>query len=225
MPTERLVEVMMSQAEQDVEVRTQLLLEAASAGRAELKRLADERWDSLSDAERASAERSHFHLVEIREHLAKVADDVDARVELPALDLSYPYDYVEITDVLIEANRGDDALAWAEHERRAVALLEERGAANAVARANHRRRSTGTELVVSRRRRPTATSAPCWHGKAVSTTRGVSPTSTARRCPSGWSWPWRARPTGTEQMFQEEAPELIDDLIDSLVEFADQGHP
>ena len=84
------------------------------AGVAELQRLADERWDALSDAERASAERSHFHLVKIREHLAKAAGDVDARVELLAQDLSYPYDYVEIAEVLIEANRGDDALAWAE---------------------------------------------------------------------------------------------------------------
>ncbi len=83
-------------------------------GLAELKRLADERWDSLSDAERASAERSHFHLVKIREHLAKAAGDVDARVELLAQDLSYPYDYVEIAEVLIEARRGDDALVWAE---------------------------------------------------------------------------------------------------------------
>ena len=32
LPTERLVELVMSQAEHDVELRTQLLLEAASAG-------------------------------------------------------------------------------------------------------------------------------------------------------------------------------------------------
>jgi hypothetical protein len=83
-------------------------------GLAELQRLADERWDSLSDAERRSAERSHFHLVKMREHLAKAAGDVDARVELLAQDLSYPYDYVEIAEVLTEAGRGDDALAWAE---------------------------------------------------------------------------------------------------------------
>lgn len=83
-------------------------------GLVELKRLADERWDSLSDAERASAERGHFHLVKMREHLAMAAGDVDARVELLAQDLSYPYDYVEIAEVLIEAGRGDDALAWAE---------------------------------------------------------------------------------------------------------------
>lgn len=84
------------------------------AGLAELKRLADERWDLLSDRDRAGAERSHFHLVKIREHLAKASGDVDARVELLAQDLSYPYDYVEIAEVLIEAGRVDDALAWAE---------------------------------------------------------------------------------------------------------------
>jgi hypothetical protein len=83
-------------------------------GLAELQRLADERWDALSDAERRSAERSHFHLVKVREHLAKAAGDVDARVELLAQDLSYPYDYVEIAEVLTESGRGDDALVWAE---------------------------------------------------------------------------------------------------------------
>ena len=93
-------------------------------GLAELKRLADARWDSLSDAERASAERSHFHLVKIREHLAKASGDVDARVELLAQDLSYPYGYVEIAEVLIEAGRGDDALAWAE---RGLAAFEDSG--------------------------------------------------------------------------------------------------
>jgi uncharacterized Zn finger protein len=50
----------------------------------------------------------------MREHLAKAAGDVDARVELLAQDLSNPYDYVEIAEVLIEAGRGDDALVWAE---------------------------------------------------------------------------------------------------------------
>lgn len=104
-------------------------------GLAELKRLADERWDSLSAVERASVERGHFHLVKIREHLAKASGDVDARVELLALDLSYPYDYVEIAEVLIAAGRGDDALAWAErglaafddtdHQMRGDSLLDD----------------------------------------------------------------------------------------------------
>jgi tetratricopeptide (TPR) repeat protein len=83
-------------------------------GLSELQRLADERWDSLSDSERASAGRGHFHLVKMREHLAKAAGDVDARVELLAQDLSYPYHYVKIAEVLLEADRADDALAWAE---------------------------------------------------------------------------------------------------------------
>jgi hypothetical protein len=71
-------------------------------GLAELKRSVDERWEALSDADRASAERSHFHLVKIRERLTKASGDVDARFELLAQDLSYPYDYVEIAEVLIE---------------------------------------------------------------------------------------------------------------------------
>lgn len=48
---------------------------------------------------------------------------------------------------------------------------------------------------------------------------------TSSTCTGSWA-AWR-----TKQMLQDEAPELIDDLIDSLVEFADpildgdQGHP
>lgn len=85
-------------------------------GLAEMRRLADERWAQLPPVgpdRRRSGER-HFHLTRMMETLAEVAGDVDARVEVMARDLSYPYHYVQIAEVLTEAGRSDDALAWAE---------------------------------------------------------------------------------------------------------------
>lgn len=85
-------------------------------GQAEMRRLADERWSQLPPADpdrRRSGERQ-FHLTRMMETLAEVAGDVDARVEVMARDLSYPYHYVQIAEVLTEAGRSDDALAWAE---------------------------------------------------------------------------------------------------------------
>ena len=93
-------------------------------GLAEMRRLADERWSQLPPVDphrRGSGER-HFHLTRMMETLAEVAGDVDTRVEVMARDLSYPYHYVQIAEVLTEAGRSDDALAWAE---RGLAAFED----------------------------------------------------------------------------------------------------
>lgn len=93
-------------------------------GLAEMRRLADERWSQLPPVDpdhRRSGDR-HFHLTRMMETLAEVAGDVDARVEVMARDLSYPYHYVQIAEVLTEAGRSDDALAWAE---RGLAAFED----------------------------------------------------------------------------------------------------
>ena len=93
-------------------------------GLAEMRRLADERWSQLPpvDSDRRRSGKRHFHLTRMMETLAEVADDVDARVEVMARDLSYPYHYVQIAEVLTEAGRADDALAWAE---RGLAAFED----------------------------------------------------------------------------------------------------
>jgi hypothetical protein len=85
-------------------------------GLAEMRRLADERWAQLppADPDRGRSSERRFHLTRMMETLAEVAGDVDARVEVMARDLSYPYHYVQIAEVLTEADRADDALAWAE---------------------------------------------------------------------------------------------------------------
>mgnify|MGYP000851142808 CR=1 FL=1 len=86
-------------------------------GLAEMQRLATERWKALPPAE-VGPFRHHadgeFHLTRVMETLADLAGDVDARVEVMARDLAYPYDYVEIAKVLLEAGRPADAQTWAE---------------------------------------------------------------------------------------------------------------
>ncbi len=86
------------------------------AGLAEMRRLATERWEQLPPVDPGRFGRSSrpFHLTRMMETLAEVAGDVDGRVAVMAQDLSYPYDYVRIAEVLAEAGRVDDALAWAE---------------------------------------------------------------------------------------------------------------
>ncbi|QYG93240.1 hypothetical protein HC251_12935 [Iamia sp. SCSIO 61187] len=94
-------------------------------GLAEMRRLAEERWAQLPPVDpdpRRRANRGNFHLTRMMETLAEVAGDVDARVEVMARDLSFPYHYVQIAEVLTEAGRPDDALAWAE---RGLAAFED----------------------------------------------------------------------------------------------------
>ncbi len=105
------------------------------AGLAEMRRLATERWEQLPPADPGRFGRSSrpFHLTRMMETLAEVAGDVDGRVAVMAQDLSYPYDYVRIAEVLAEAGRVDDALAWAE---RGIAGFEDRAAAREAAVAS-----------------------------------------------------------------------------------------
>jgi hypothetical protein len=54
-----------------------------------------------------------FHLKRMMEKLAIHDGDVDGRVEVMTRDLSHAYDFLEIAQVLADAGRPDDALAWA----------------------------------------------------------------------------------------------------------------
>jgi thioredoxin-like negative regulator of GroEL len=48
------------------------------------------------------------------ETLAKVSGSVDELVAIKARDLTYSYHYFEIVELLADAGRTDEALAWAE---------------------------------------------------------------------------------------------------------------
>lgn len=87
------------------------------AGLAEMRRLARERWSSMPAAPpEAGTDRTpgRFHLTRMMEKLAIQAGDVDARVDVLARDLSHPYRYLQIAQVLEDAGRSDEALRWAE---------------------------------------------------------------------------------------------------------------
>jgi tetratricopeptide (TPR) repeat protein len=87
-------------------------------GLAEYRRLAQAEWDALpplgpKDEERSWSSR-RFRITQIMQTLAELTGDVDAVVEVLARDQSSAYQFVRIAEVLREAKRYDDALAWAE---------------------------------------------------------------------------------------------------------------
>jgi len=97
------------------------------AGIAEMRRLAEERWDEMPERSLGSGHDStpgRFHLERMMEKLAVQAADVDARVAVMARDLSHAYDFLQIAEVLAEAGRADDALEWA--QRGLIAFADER---------------------------------------------------------------------------------------------------
>jgi uncharacterized Zn finger protein len=89
-----------------------------AAGIAEYRRLAETEWNRLpalgvKDEDRSwSSHRSH--ITQIMETLAELSGDVDARVEVLARDQSSTYQFVRIAEVYRNAERYEEALAWAE---------------------------------------------------------------------------------------------------------------
>jgi len=61
----------------------------------------------------------HFQITRIMETLARHAGDVDALVAIKSRDLAHPYRFLEIAEILVEAGRRDEALAWAERGQNA----------------------------------------------------------------------------------------------------------
>jgi len=62
---------------------------------------------------------SYFRITSIMEALAHQAGDTDALVAIKSRDLTSPYRFLEIADLLAAANRADEALDWAERGRKA----------------------------------------------------------------------------------------------------------
>jgi len=87
-------------------------------GLAEYRRLAQAEWDALPPLGPNEEERSwssrRFRITQIMQTLAELTGDVDAVVDVLARDQSSAYQFVRIAEVLREAKRYDDALAWAE---------------------------------------------------------------------------------------------------------------
>ncbi|MBM3148165.1 MAG: SWIM zinc finger family protein, partial [Actinobacteria bacterium] len=86
-------------------------------GLAAYRRLAEEVWAgtrALAPGEREDYSTRRFRISHIMESLARRSADADALIAVKACDLSHPYNFVEIAEICREADRHDDALAWAE---------------------------------------------------------------------------------------------------------------
>jgi len=87
------------------------------AGLARYRRLAEAEWSrlpALGPGARDRGESRRFRVTAMMEALAQADGDLDGLVRVMAHDLSLPYGYLRIAEVLREAGRAEEALAWAE---------------------------------------------------------------------------------------------------------------
>jgi uncharacterized Zn finger protein len=87
------------------------------AGLARYRRLAEAEWSRvppLGPGEEGRYASRRFRVTAMMEALARTAGDVDELVEVMARDLSLPHAFLRIAEVLHEAGRAEEALAWAE---------------------------------------------------------------------------------------------------------------
>jgi len=87
------------------------------AGVAEFKRLVEQAWQKLPVLMPGGKEdhrRDHFKVTSMMESVAKLSGDVDSLVAIKARDLSLPYSFLQIAEILAKAERFDEALEWAE---------------------------------------------------------------------------------------------------------------
>lgn len=87
------------------------------AGLAAFRRLAGELWEKLpvlSPGHEGGYQGSRFKLTSMMERLAKLSGDVDAQLAVKVRDLSSPYAFLQIAELLGTAERFDEAVVWAE---------------------------------------------------------------------------------------------------------------
>lgn len=102
------------------------------AGRRAFRALAEKEWKKVpvrglpargAQADPAESEprssTSYYRITSIMESLAREANDTDALVAIKSRDLTLPYHFLEIANVLAGAGRRDEALSWAERGRKA----------------------------------------------------------------------------------------------------------
>jgi uncharacterized Zn finger protein len=92
------------------------------AGLRVYRALAEKEWKQVparGPAESESrASTSYYRITSIMESLAREANDTDALVAIKRRDLTLPYHFLEIANVLAAAGRRDEALDWAERGRK-----------------------------------------------------------------------------------------------------------
>ncbi|MGH8675170.1 MAG: SWIM zinc finger family protein, partial [Burkholderiales bacterium] len=91
-------------------------------GLARYRALAESAWEkvpALEPGAKREYDTARSRVAEIMQALARHDGDADALVAVKARDLSHPYRFVEIAEILAKAGRHDAALAWAERGRKA----------------------------------------------------------------------------------------------------------
>lgn len=93
------------------------------AGLRVFRTLAEKEWKKVPARGPAESESrsytSYYRITSIVKSLAREANDTDALVAIKSRDLTLPYHFLEIANVLAEAGRRDEALAWAERGHKA----------------------------------------------------------------------------------------------------------
>lgn len=94
----------------------------SDAGLHTFRALAEKEWKKVPalgpGADDRHTSTTHFRIAAIMEALARQTGDVDALVAIKGRDLTLPYHFLEIAELLAEAGRRDEALAWAERGRK-----------------------------------------------------------------------------------------------------------
>ncbi|MBC7617681.1 MAG: hypothetical protein H7293_01580 [Candidatus Saccharibacteria bacterium] len=77
--------------------------------------LAQAQWDLLGPVGAKSGfNHDRFKITRVMEDLARAGGDVDALIAIKSQDLTHPYSYLTIAEILTENKRHDEALQWAE---------------------------------------------------------------------------------------------------------------
>lgn len=110
-------------------------------GLARYRALAEEGWKNVP-AREPGAKRElgtqHFRITSMMEALARHVGDVDALVAVIGRDLSHPFRFVRIAEILAEAGRHVEALAWAERGRAAFSRERDPRLVEFLVKAYHR---------------------------------------------------------------------------------------
>ena len=77
--------------------------------------LAQAQWDLLGPVGAESGyNHDRFKITRVMEDLARASGDVDALIAIKSQDLTHPYTYLTIAEILMENQRFEEALQWAE---------------------------------------------------------------------------------------------------------------
>lgn len=121
-------------------------------GLALYRALAAKAWENvpaLGPGAKRDYQSGHSIIARIMETLARHAGDVDALVAVTGRDLSHPYRFVQIAEILAKAGRHGEALAWAERGREAFPTDLDSRLIDFLAGAYHREKRDDEAIALS----------------------------------------------------------------------------